>query len=308
MISTLASERFDALGTGVVLVTTDPAALGPARATLDEHLARVDAACSRFRDDSELVALNRSGGRPFTMSPTLAGAVDVGLRVAAETGGVVDPTVGRAVRVLGYDRDFALLPDDGPPCVEVTTVPGWQAIRYDPVRGALTVPRGVELDLGATAKAWCADEAARDCAAVTGGGVLVSLGGDVAVAGPAPDGGWPVRISDRFDDPPEIGGPVVTIAAGGLATSSTTRRHWKRGGRTMHHLIDPATAEPAESCWRTVTVSASSCVGANAASTASIVLGGGAVAWLEERGLPARLVRRDGSVVTTTGWPVEAGA
>jgi thiamine biosynthesis lipoprotein len=171
----------------------------------------------------------------------------------------------------------------------------------------VTVPRGVELDLGATAKAWCADEAAWACAAATGAGVLVSLGGDLAVAGPAPDGGWAVRVSDRFDDPPEAGGPVVTIAAGGLATSSTTRRRWQQRGQARHHLIDPATAEPAESCWRTVTVSASSCVGANAASTASIVRGDAAVAWLEARRLPARLVRRDGSVVTTTGWPVEAG-
>src|SRR5262249_9200659 len=156
--------------------------------------------------------------------------------------GAVDPTIGRAVRLLGYDRDFASLPADRPPCIEVTTVPGWKAIRYDAARRTVVVPHGVEIDLGATAKAWCADEAARAAAAAPGAGVLVSLGGAIAVAGPAPEGGWPVRISDRFDDPDELGGPVVTIEAGGLATSSTTRRHWQRGGRTMHHLIDPATA------------------------------------------------------------------
>ncbi len=237
MSATLASERFDALGTGAVLVTTDPGALGPARHVLDRHLAQLDAACSRFRDDSELVAVNAAGGRPVRISPTLAAALDVALRVAVETDGVVDPTVGRAVRLLGYDRDFAGLPADGPPCIEVTTVPGWQAIRYDAAGRTLSVPRGVELDLGATAKAWCADEAAQAVAAATGVGVLVSLGGDVAVAGPAPAGGWPVRVTDRFDDPPELGGPVVTIDAGGLATSSTTRRRWT-AGRTHHASPD----------------------------------------------------------------------
>ena len=306
MSDPFASTQFDALGTGVVLAVSRPAELAAARRVLRAHLARVDQACSRFRTDSELVAVNASGGRPVEVSPTLAAALAVALAVAAETNGVVDPTVGRAVRLLGYDRDFASLPADGPAYPVVTTVPGWEAVRFDAARRVVTVPRGVELDLGATAKAWCADEAARACADETGAGVLVSLGGDTAVAGPAPDGGWAVRVCDRYDDPPEAGGPVVTIDEGGLATSSTTRRRWRRGGRELHHVLDPATGQSADSCWRTVSVAAATCVAANAASTAAIVLGSAAPAWLEERRLPARLVAHDGDVTVTCRWPTDA--
>jgi FAD:protein FMN transferase len=306
MTDAFASTRFDALGTGVVLAVTQPAVLLRARRVLRAELARVDQACSRFRADSELVALNASGGRPVDLSATLAAAVAVALRVAAETDGVVDPTVGRAVRLLGYDRDFASLPADGPAYPVVTTVAGWRAVRFDVDRKVVSVPRGVELDLGATAKAWCADEAARACADATGVGVLVSLGGDTAVVGPAPDGGWLLRVCDRYDDPPEAGGPIVTIAEGGLATSSTTRRRWRRGGRELHHVLDPATGQSADSCWRTVSVAAATCVAANAASTAAIVLGRQAPEWLEGRRLPARLVAHDGAVTTTCGWPADA--
>jgi len=307
-MTTVSSSHFTALGTGVVVAVTDPAALATVRAVLHAHLARVDEACSRFRADSELVAVNAAGGRLVEVSATLAGALDVALRVAAETGGLVDPTVGRAVRLLGYDRDFARLPPDGPPIPAAVTVPGWQAIRYDRERRLVSVPRGVELDLGATAKAWCADEAAGACADASGSGVIVSLGGDIAVSGPAPHDGWAVRVCDRHDDPLEAGGPTVAIHSGGLATSSTTRRRWRRGGAGLHHLVDPATARPTESCWRTVSVAASSCVAANAASTAAIVLGASAPDWLRSRGLPARLVALDGAVVTTEGWPIEVAA
>jgi len=304
----VASAAFTALGTGVVLAVTDAAALPEARGMLEVHLARVDEACSRFRDDSELVMLNRSGGGAFEVSETLAGALGAALQVAAETAGLVDPTIGQAIRLLGYDRDFARLPQDGPPHPRVLTVAGWRAVGFDAARRRVTVPRGVELDLGATAKAWCADGAAQAIASATGVGTLVSLGGDVAVAGHGPDGGWPIRICDRHDEPEASGGPVVAVEAGGLATSSTTRRRWRRGGEVLHHIVDPAQGRPARSCWRTVTAAAATCVAANAASTAAILLDRAAPGWLGARGLPARLVDQEGAVTTTAGWPHEVVA
>jgi thiamine biosynthesis lipoprotein len=134
--------------------------------------------------------------------------------------------------------------------------------------------------------------------------VLVGLGGDIAVAGPAPSGGWRVRIGDDHTraDP---GDPVVAITAGGLATSSVTRRTWRRAGRTVHHIVDPCTGDVPDPVWRTVSVTAGSCVDANTASTAAIVLGPAAPGWLAERGLPARLVATDGAVTTVAGWPDE---
>jgi thiamine biosynthesis lipoprotein len=134
-------------------------------------------------------------------------------------------------------------------------------------------------------------------------GALVSLGGDVAVAGQTPLGGWHVRVTDDHAAPAGAGGQTVTITGGGLATSSITVRTWTVGGQRVHHIIDPSTGEPARSCWRTVSVAAGTCTDANTASTAAIIRGPAAPGWLRESGLPARLVRLDGTVETTAGWP-----
>jgi thiamine biosynthesis lipoprotein len=99
---------------------------------------------------------------------------------------------------------------------------------------------------------------------------------------------------------------TVAITTGGLATSGTAARRWQRGGRQFHHLIDPATGAPAAPCWRTVTVAARTCLSANVASTASVILGAAAPAWLAQRGLHARLVTEDGAVVATGDWPESA--
>jgi thiamine biosynthesis lipoprotein len=161
----------------------------------------------------------------------------------------------------------------------------------------------VSVDLGATAKAFGADRIAARAHAVTGTGVLVNLGGDIAVAGPPPEGGWIVRVADRHDSPDDAPGQVVALQAGGLATSGTAARRWRRGGRLLHHLVDPATGGPADTCWRTVTVTADTCVDANTASTAATIIGPAAPEWLAERGRPARLVDVEGRVVRVGGWP-----
>jgi thiamine biosynthesis lipoprotein len=184
-------------------------------------------------------------------------------------------------------------------------VPGWQAVRVDHAASRVQMPAGVELDLGATAKAFCADRAAHAIAAATGAGALVSLGGDIAVAGTPPDGGWIVRVAHNHAAPPEAGGPTFSVLSGGLATSSTSVRRWIHGGRTMHHLVDPTTGAPALEYWRTVSVAAGSCLDANTASCAAIILGAAAPDWLEARGLPSRLVDPAGRVTTVGGWPSE---
>jgi FAD:protein FMN transferase len=298
---------WSALGTMAVLLVADPAAVTTARAVLDAELVAIDMACSRFRDDSELARLNRAGGATVEVSALLLEAVEVGLRAAKLTNGAVDPTVGSAMRFLGYDRTFSHLVNDGSvSMVTVRPVPGWQVITTDRRASTVRLPAGVELDLGATAKALCADRAAQAAAEATGSGVLVSLGGDIAVAGDAPEGGWSVRVTDNHAAAPDAPGQTVLVSSGGLATSSTTVRCWVRGSRRLHHLVDPTTGQPAATCWRTVSVTASSCVDANIAATAAIVMGRAATRWLEARRLPARLVATDGRVVRTGAWPDDA--
>lgn len=304
----VASSSFRALGTTAVVATAEPAALDVARALLIPRLRVVDLACSRFRDDSELVALNRSAGLPVAVSDVLWEAVEVALRVAWMTGGLVDPTLGRALRLAGYDRTFSRVLLRNGQLVRPSFEPGggWREIELDSARRTICVPVGVELDLGATVKALVADEIALAATTATGCGVLVALGGDVAVAGAAPAGGWPIRIADDHRAPLDAAGPTVAIAAGGLATSSTRVRRWETAAGTVHHILDPRTGRPATGDWATVSVAAASCVNANAASTAAILVGNGARGWLEQRNLAARLARADGSTIVTGAWPAEA--
>jgi len=308
-----AAADWRALGTTVRLVVTDPALLDSCNLLLARHLAEVDAACSRFRPDSELAALDASSGRPVTVSPLLAEALAVALRAAEATDGAVDPTVGSAMNAIGYDRDFTLVrEDDRPVRLTVKRAPGWRLIDLDRTTGTVTVPAGVRLDLGATAKAWAADKAAAMLAEVAGCGVLVSLGGDTAVAGEPPAGGWNIRVQDvtgSVDETPADGTyATIGLRSGGLATSGTAARNWRRSGHELHHIVDPRTGLPVRSPWRTVSVAAATSADANAASTAAMVKGAGAERWLTRLGLPARLVAQDGTVVTTPGWPTSLAA
>ncbi len=295
-----------ALGTTVTLAVTDTEVLSAAEAVLRDELDAIDRACSRFRPDSEIWRLYRDG-RPVQASPLLYEAVSIACAVAERSGGAVDPTVGNAVEALGYDRDFSDVPALGGPLVMAPVpAPGWWLIELDDKARSVAVPRGVRLDLGASAKALVADRAANRIASMTNAGTLVCVGGDIAVSGPAPHDGWPVGIAVDCVGPFEDG-PVVAVAAGGLASSSTAVRSWRRGGRQLHHIVDPATGDCAGEYWRLVSVAAGSCVDANAFSTASIVWGESAPERLEARGLPSRLVRHDGSEVCVAGWPPASG-
>jgi FAD:protein FMN transferase len=296
---------FPALGSEATVVA-EARVLDRAREVVEAEIRAIDGACSRFRADSELTALNESEGRPFQVSELFAEALEVALRAARQTGGAVDPTVGGAMLRIGYDDDFGSLPRRRPAStLQAMAVPGWRLVRLDRAARTVVLPRGVRIDLGATAKALAADRAAAAAHRATGTGVLVNLGGDLAVAGPGPEDGWTVLIAEDHRGDPDGQGPRVVIRSGGLATSSTAVRRWRVGELDRHHLVDPATGLPATGPWRTVSVAAASCVDANTAATAAIVKGEAAEAWLAVHRLPARLIGEDGRVVLTAGWPAE---
>jgi thiamine biosynthesis lipoprotein len=298
----------DALGTTARLVAWPLQNLDPVLAVVDAELARLDLEASRFRDDSEISAIHRRGGSVHPVSEGLAEAIGVALAAARWTGGLVDPTVGAALCSLGYDRDFARIgTDQEMPPVAAAAVPGWQSVRLD--GQVVHLPTGILLDLGATAKGLGADRSAAAAFTAAGrGGVLVSLGGDIAIAGEAPDGGWPLLVADDHEqtrqfEPGHPPAQVIRLTGGGLATSSVTCRRWRRAGRELHHIVDPRTGYPARGPWRTVSVAAASCAEANAASTAAIIAGEQAAAWLTVQGLPSRLVAHDGTALRCCGWP-----
>jgi thiamine biosynthesis lipoprotein len=311
-----------ALGTSARVAVWPPENLGAACAATDDVLAALDRQASRFRPDSELSWLNsaassRAGGGLFMLGDGLAEAVGVALAAARWTGGLTDPTVGAALVSLGYDRDFTAISQGGelpgdqgsePPGASVPA-PGWPLVRFD--GPLLRLPPGIQLDLGATAKGVGSDRAVRAVMSATGheGGVLVSLGGDIAVAGTPPRDGWPVAVAEEPDRASSSHpSQLVRLAAGAVATSSVSCRRWRRGGAVLHHIVDPRTGRPADGPWRTVTVAAATCADANAASTAAIVAGARARDWLTAAGLPARLTGHDGLVRRLGSWPAGDGA
>ncbi|MEQ6901668.1 FAD:protein FMN transferase [Nocardioides sp. YIM 152588] len=280
-----------------------PAAADGARA---ERVVRglmddVALAASRFRTDSDLSRINAAAGSPVPVGPLTIHLVRVALDAARATGGACDPTVGRHLEAAGYVTDIEVLRSFGATAGRST--PGGRpapradhtAVLVDAERGRVSVPAGLALDLGSTAKAWTADEAARRVAATLGVPALVSIGGDVASSG---EHSWPVLVSEHEGGP----GEVVPLARGGIATSSTRSRRWAGDdGEDRHHVIDPATGLPTDGAVRTATVLAATCAEANALSTAALVWGTGAADRLRDHA--ARLVLADGRVVTTAGWP-----
>jgi thiamine biosynthesis lipoprotein len=229
--------------------------------------------------------------------------------VAVKTAGIVDPTIGSALIELGYDRDFEDLdPRAEFPIFRPSPAPGWWRIVLDPERRTITVPVGVHVDLGSSGKAFAADRAALHLSSELGCGVLVNLGGDISVSGPAPTGGWPVGIATSCATPPDAVDEVVTVVKGGLATSGTTSRAWARAGRQVHHIIDPWTGDSVPPGWALVSATGQTCVEANAWSTAAVVWGQDAPDNLEAGGVAARLVGGDGSVVRVGGWPASGQA
>jgi thiamine biosynthesis lipoprotein ApbE len=270
-----AVHRFRAMGCEIVLSGGNPAAAAAV-------FARWEGVFSRFLPASELTRVNAAPAWALHVSPLFARALRVALEAAADTDGLVDPTLGAALEAAGYDTDFSLLPDDGAPAGPAAPS------RLGEVRldgRILRRPPGLQLDLNGVVKALAIDEAA---AGLPSAG-FVSAGGDLAARGPV-DVGLP-------------GGGAVRVVRGGLATSGVVSRRWRRGGEEQHHLLDPRTGRPCrDSPWEQVTVSGASCLAADVAAKAAFLLGENGPAWLDEHGMPGRFVARNGDVAANDMW------
>jgi thiamine biosynthesis lipoprotein len=261
-----------------------------------------DMACNRFRGDSEISRLNAHRGEAVAVSETLELALDAALRAGRATGGLCDPTVLPALLALGYDRDYDELSRAGAdePADPVVTA-GLDAISLDRELHTVTLSPSCQVDLGASAKALAADLVAAELSPF--GGVIVEIGGDVAVRGVGPQGPWAIGVSDTLAT--NGSEPRISLAHGGVATSSTTTRAWRAGNRIVNHIIDPRTGSFARGTYATATVSADSCVTANAFATAALLWDDDAGYHIAQAGWSGRLVRHDGSVEFVGGWPHE---
>jgi thiamine biosynthesis lipoprotein len=288
------------------VVVQEPTGADAAERILRAELGAIDRACSRFRSDSELEMLHAEAGRTVRVSSLLFEALEVACSVAERTHGAVDPTVGNALVTLGYDRDLSEVSDRPPvPPDALGPVVGFMHVQLNRRQRTVRIPRGVRLDLGSSAKALVADRAAVHIAGELGQGVLVSIGGDVAVAGPSPREGWPVGIAQESSTPADEVDQVVSIRQGGLASSSASVRTWTAGTRSVHHIIDPRTGDCVAPYWALVSATGASCVEANTLTTAALVWGDGALSQLRAFNQAVRLVRHDGQTFFVGGWPEE---
>jgi thiamine biosynthesis lipoprotein len=272
-----------------------------ARTALDQvpaWFASWERQLSRFRDDSELARLNRSAGRPVRVSKVLWDVVEAALDGAAQSGGLVTPTLLGALEAAGYDRSWDMLQTNeagatgfprGVAAAEAAETKALRrpasddlgAIQRDPATRTIRLLGGVRLDLGGVAKGWAADRAARLLGMC--GPALVDAGGDIAVSGPLASGaGWPVGVADPFA--PEANVEVLVLAAGGVATSGRDYRRWQRDGAWHHHIIDPRSGRPATTDVLSATVVGPSARAAEVAAKAALILGSReGLAWIEAR-------------------------
>ena len=270
-------EQFTSMGCTVVVSGADNPTLAAIRRLFDER----DVTFSRFLPHSELSRVNARSGRVIAVSPIFGRMVERALAAVAQTRGLVDPTLGAALEAAGYDRDFAQITATG-----TAAAPGPAGTPASVRLGdsLLWVPAGVQLDLNGVVKAATVD----DAVSLIGAEGFVCAGGDMAVRGPV--------------DVALPGGDAVRVASGGLATSGSLRRRWRRGATLQHHLIDPRTGAPSRSIWEQVTVSGATCLDADIAAKAGFLLSEEGPAWLDELGLPGRFVTAGGRVKANEAW------
>jgi thiamine biosynthesis lipoprotein len=281
----LSRHRFRAMGTEIeLLVEADEAtsALGAA----EEEFHRLEALLSRFRDNSELSRLNAEGS--LAAGPDLLRVVELAIAANERTGGRFDITIYDALVAAGYDRSFELLPADA---AEAGAASAGRPTGVRMEDGVIQLDAGVRLDLGGIGKGYTCDRAAEVLA--TAGPCLVNAGGDIATRA----GTWTVGVETA------TGSLTLELSGGSaLATSGRDLRRWRRAGRELHHLIDPATGEPSESDLLRVTAIAYDAVDAEVTAKALFLAGAeAAVEEADRLGILALLVTQDGRTIRAGG-------
>ncbi len=290
-------RTFRAMGTTVSVVLDERHAGGAA--VVAGLFETWEQAFSRFRPGSELSRVNARAGRAVRVSPLFAEVVGTALEAARATDGIFDPGLERQMRTLGYDRTFDEVPrsrpDDG---LATTAGGGWRSTEFDRAARTLRLPRDVSLDLGGIAKGLAVDAAIAELARLGAGPAAVEAGGDAAVVGlPVGMAGWPITIEVPG------GSRAVAIPSGAVATSGISRRAWRVGEESRHHLVDPRSGRPADHSLWSVTAFAATCGQAEVAAKVAFILGPEAgTTFLLRIGVAGLLVDRDGGQIVVGRW------
>lgn len=220
----------------VTVVGADLDALDWARSRVCELEQR----WSRFLPDSDIGRLNRAQGSAVQVHADTVTAVRAACAAWLVTDGCFDPTVHDSLLRLGYDDTIEVVRErgGGSPAVSLPA-PGCAGIEFDETRSVVRLPAHVRLDLGGIGKGLAADLTVTGLLERGADGALVSVGGDLRVAGTPPNGdAWVIEIEDPRTEQPLTS---VSLSSGGVATSTTLRRRWRSGQRPHHHLLAPTT-------------------------------------------------------------------
>ena len=243
--------RFDAMGTRAHVVVVGPDAANLLQTAI-ERIAQLESMWSRFQPTSDISRLNRSGGRPTAVAAETIGLVAHGVAAWRLTNGTFDPTMVTQLASLGYDRSFADLVDsasNGDSCTPVDnteSTPSCGDIMIDHERGEVVMPAECGFDPGGIGKGLAADLVTRQLIDAGAWGVLVNLGGDLAVKGLPPQGvEWIVTIREPSVTSVELA--TARLRDSGMATSSSSKRRWTSGASEHHHILDPTTGNSATS-------------------------------------------------------------
>ncbi len=229
------STGFDAIGTRWQIDTPEPLP-ADVLAAVHERIARFDQDWSRFRDDSWVTRVARSGAGTYDLPADAGPLLEVYDTAARCTQGAVSPLVGAALEALGYDADYTLRPRttaDG--SWQTVAAPSWAEVRRD--AGTITLPEPALIDVGAAGKGYLVDLV---CEVLTAHGLtehVVDAGGDLRSALPAAP--ITVALEDPRDTTRAVG--AVRLGAGALCGSATNRRAWGTG---LHHVVDARTGRP----------------------------------------------------------------
>jgi thiamine biosynthesis lipoprotein len=290
--------EFRAMGCQMLaIIDSDDASASEALSQAPIWFAEWEASLSRFRDDSELSALNRAEGKPFRVSATMWQVLQAAMRAANRSDGLVTPTLLDTLQAAGYDRSFESIETSVPSARAPAFRPiaDWRAIKLDAKTQTVRLPRGMHLDFGGVAKGWAADQAAQRLAAVAP--ALVDAGGDIAISDTCANGApWPIAVADPLNPDSDL--EMLMIDHGGVATSGRDYRRWLRNGKWQHHIIDPRTGAPAETDVLSATVIAPTTTAAEVAAKVALILGSQkGLQWIETRSdLAGLLVLEDGRI------------
>lgn len=236
---------------------------------------RIEDKFSRYLDGNIIHRINTASGDAVDVDHETADLIDFATTLYEISDGRFDITSGVLREAWHFDGGDGV--PDAKAVGAILNRVGWRRVTWD--RPALTLARGMEIDLGGIGKEYAVDRCAAIARNAGYGEALVNFGGDLAVTGkPRNRPAWKVGVEGETPDAAER---LIDLRAGALATSGDARRFLLRDGVRYSHILDPTTGWPVTGAPRSITVAADSCTQAGMLSTLAMLQGDGAEAFLD---------------------------